>query len=172
MFRREALQAAGFRDGYPIIQDLALEIDIVCAGGPLLLAPDVCFSVPPAQAPARPRRTRGAGRGSTASGATSRQAAEQMSALGWRRAARAARWHLTSRAHALTLLPRVLVDRDADAAKMLAHHAFDRDAHLRLRPSGPRERLPGARAGGPAPTDEIEHSLTLWHRHSDRARPW
>ena len=43
VFRRESIVAAGFRDGYPIIQDLALEIDIVAAGGPLLLLPDVCF---------------------------------------------------------------------------------------------------------------------------------
>jgi glycosyltransferase involved in cell wall biosynthesis len=123
VFRRDAIRAAGFRDGYPIIQDLALEIDILCAGGSLLLVPDVCFHY---------RRHSGSASSSTAVDGSRfdgerryfAEAAEQVSALGWRRAARAARWHLTSRAHALTLLPRVVAGRDSDAAKVLARHAF------------------------------------------------
>jgi glycosyltransferase involved in cell wall biosynthesis len=122
VFRRESMVAAGFRDDFPLIQDLALEIDIIAAGGSLLLIPDVCFQY----------RRHGASASSATSGGGARfdgerryfaQAAEQMSALGWRRAARAARWHLTSRAHAVTLLPRVLLDRNSEAARMLVHHA-------------------------------------------------
>ena len=43
-FRREALQSTDFRDGFPIIQDLALVVDLVAAGRSLLIEPEVCFS--------------------------------------------------------------------------------------------------------------------------------
>ena len=42
-FRREVLVATGFRDGMPLIQDLAIVMDIVAGGGSLLLEPRVCF---------------------------------------------------------------------------------------------------------------------------------
>ncbi|MBO9555496.1 glycosyltransferase [Cellulomonas sp.] len=123
VFRRESMVAAGFRDDYPLIQDLALEIDIIAAGGPLLLVPHVCFRYRRHDASAS-SATSGGGKRFDGERRYFAEAAEQMAALGWRRAARAARWHLTSRAHALTLLPRVLVARDSGTVRMLAHHAF------------------------------------------------
>ena len=44
VFRTERVQAYPFRDGLPIIQDLALVIDMVAAGETLVLDPTVCFS--------------------------------------------------------------------------------------------------------------------------------
>lgn len=110
-FRRDVLQATDFRDGLAVIQDLALVIDIVAAGESVLLEPTTCFSYR--------RHSTSASSAALLDGsrfAGERQyfelAAEQMAQLGWRRAERAARWHLTSRLHALTLLPTaVRVDR-------------------------------------------------------------
>ncbi|MGH3629279.1 MAG: hypothetical protein ACRDRL_17805 [Sciscionella sp.] len=51
-------------------------------------------------------------------------AAQRMERLGWRRAARAARWHLSSRLHALSLAPATLCRGDVRAAAMLLEHAI------------------------------------------------
>jgi glycosyltransferase involved in cell wall biosynthesis len=104
-FRTDVLRATEFREAMPLIQDLAIVMDIVAAGGSVLLEPTVCFHY---------RR-----HGASASSASLldgrrfrgereyfRLAAQQVRALGWRRAERAARLHLTSRLHALSLLPR------------------------------------------------------------------
>jgi hypothetical protein len=45
------------------------------------------------------------------------EAAARFDALGWPRAARAARWHLTSRLHALRTLPGLLAAGHLDAAR-------------------------------------------------------
>lgn len=87
----------------------------------MLLVPDVCFSY---------RR-----HGSSASVAKAldgtrfrgerdyfRQAEAQVRALGWRRAERAARGHVTSRLHALTLLPRAIRSRRRDTVVALLRH--------------------------------------------------
>lgn len=121
-FRREVLAATGFRDGMPLIQDLAVVMDIVIAGGSLLLEPTVCF---------RYRRHRASassaslldGRRFQGERDYFRMAAGQVRRLGWRRAERAARMHLTSRLHALTLLPRA-VRQGPTPVRTLLRHAF------------------------------------------------
>lgn len=124
-FRRDALQGTGFRDGLPIIQDLAFVIDVVAAGGSLLVTPEVCFSYRRHSASASSTKLLDGSRF-----AGEREyfaiAAAQMDALGWHRAATSARWHLTSRAHALTLVPGALVRRDKSAAGSLTRHAVSR----------------------------------------------
>jgi glycosyltransferase involved in cell wall biosynthesis len=124
-FRRETLVRTAFREGLPIIQDLALVIDVVAAGGELLLEPEVCFSYR--------RHTASASSAKLLDGSRfvgERQyftiAARQMDDLGWDGAARAARRHLTSRLHALTLLPRALATRNRQAVSVLAKHVFGR----------------------------------------------
>jgi glycosyltransferase involved in cell wall biosynthesis len=124
-FRREAVEAVGFRDELPIIQDFALEIDLVCRGGALVVEPTVCFLY---------RR-----HGSSASATTLTDgtrfadertyyglAAQQMRERGWPRAERAARARLTSRAHALALVPGVVRRRRWDALRMLGRHVVAR----------------------------------------------
>ena len=54
-------------------------------------------------------------------------AADQAARLGWRRAERAARARLTSRAHALTLLPGAVAGRRWSAVGVLARHALGGD---------------------------------------------
>lgn len=124
-FRREALVDTGFRDGLPIIQDLALVVDVVAAGGSLLLEPEICFSYRRHSASASSAKLLDGSRfvGERTYFAL---AARQMDELGWGRAGRAARWHLTSRLHALTLLPRTVAARNGPAVGVLVRHAFGR----------------------------------------------
>ncbi|MEP7762927.1 glycosyltransferase [Sanguibacter sp. 25GB23B1] len=121
--RRERLLEVDFRDGFPIIQDLALVIDLVASGSSVLIDTTVCFGY------RRHSESASAVRlvdGSRFEGerAYFDVAARLMTDLGWKRAAFAARARVTSRAHALTLLPKVLLARDARGAKVLARHAF------------------------------------------------
>lgn len=56
---------------------------------------------------------------------TARRCAE----LGWSRAERAARWHVTSRLHAALLIPRAVARRDAAARGRLIRHTLGRSSH-------------------------------------------
>jgi glycosyltransferase involved in cell wall biosynthesis len=121
-FRHNAVQEIGFRVELPIIQDFALEIDLVAAGGTLVVDPTECFLY---------RRHAGSASATTLVDGTRfadertyyAMAVDQMRALGWTRAERAARARLTSRAHALSLLPGVLGRRQWRAAGQLGRHA-------------------------------------------------
>jgi len=121
-FRRDVLAATQFRDGMPLIQDLAVVIDIVAAGGSLLFEPTVCFQYRRHRASASSaslldgRRFRG-------ERAYFELAAAQVGARGWRRAERAARLHATSRLHAVSLIPHA-VRRRPGQVRMLLRHAF------------------------------------------------
>mgnify|MGYP005813276597 CR=1 FL=1 len=148
-FRRAAVERHGFRDGLPIIQDLALLVDIVSAGGRLLYVPEVCFQY----------RRHGASASSSAASSGKRfdgerryfaLAERQAVGNGWPRAARAARWHLSSRALALALLPQAVRARDRAARATLLRFAFERPTtssaraanrtHPRSVPGGADER--------------------------------
>lgn len=125
VFRTEALGRYAFRDGLPIIQDLALLIDMTAAGESLVLDPAVCFSYR--------RHTRSASATSLLHGnrfSDERRyyasAAEQMAQRGWTRAARTARLRWTSRLHAVTLLPTALKQRQRTAVRSLLAHATER----------------------------------------------
>lgn len=125
VFRTEALNRYPFREGLPIIQDLALLIDMTAAGESLVLDPTVCFSYR--------RHTQSASASSLLQGnrfsderryyATAR---EQMAGLDWRRAARTARLRWTSRLHAVTLLPTAVRQRRGSAVRSLLDHALER----------------------------------------------
>ncbi|HUX69722.1 MAG TPA: glycosyltransferase [Cellulomonadaceae bacterium] len=122
-FRREVLHETEFRDGMPLIQDLAIVLDIVIGGGSLLLEPTVCFHY---------RRHRASASSASLLDGTRfagerdyfRLAAQQVAARGWRRAERAARLHLTSRLHALSLVPRAL-RTDRRHVRTLLRHAVE-----------------------------------------------
>jgi len=119
-FRRDVLAATGFRETTPLIQDLALVLDLVTAGGTVLVEPSVCF-----------RYRRHGASASTAAlldGTRFRweraffdRAAVQVGALGWYRARRAARLHLTSRLNALSLVPRALLSAPRHLPTLLRH---------------------------------------------------
>lgn len=122
-FRTDKIREVDFRDGFPIIQDLALIMDMIYRGDQLLLDPAVCF---------RYRRHSNSA-SSTKLVDGSRFAGEreyfavsaaQAEALGWHRAARAARLRLTSRAHSMSLLPKAALNRSSTAVKALVRHSF------------------------------------------------
>lgn len=122
-FRTDALRKVDFRDGYPIIQDVALTMDMIFQGAQLLVDPTVCFSYR--------RHSESASSTKLVDGsrfAGERDyfalAASQARALGWSSTDRAARLRITSRAHALALLPKAALSRHAVAIKALSRHAF------------------------------------------------
>ncbi|ACZ31582.1 glycosyl transferase family 2 [Xylanimonas cellulosilytica DSM 15894] len=124
VFRTESLRRTPFSDTYEFIQDLAIVLDQVLLGARLLIVPTVCFSYRRHAESASmeslldDRRFAGEREFFAQYGAT-------MRARGWRRAARAARLHWTSRLHALTLLP-AGVRRGGGAPRALLRHAFGR----------------------------------------------
>ncbi|MCR2810245.1 MULTISPECIES: glycosyltransferase [unclassified Microbacterium] len=106
-FRTETLQRIDFREGLPIIQDLALLMDIAFDGGTLAYNPTLAFSY---------RRHGGSASQKTLLDgrrfrderryyAEARRVAE---AHGWSRTACTARARVMSRLHAITELPKVL----------------------------------------------------------------
>jgi glycosyltransferase involved in cell wall biosynthesis len=122
-FRTDKIRAVEFRSGFPIIQDLALVMDMVYRGDQLLLEPTVCF--------AYRRHSESASSTKLVDGsrfAGEREyfavSAEQARLNGWTKASRAANLRLTSRAHALALLPKAVSSRNFPAAKVLLSHTF------------------------------------------------
>ncbi|MHA7269953.1 glycosyltransferase [Arthrobacter sp. HLT1-20] len=122
-FRTDRIRAVDFRDGFPIIQDLALIMDMIYAGDQLLIDPTVCFSYR--------RHSHSASSSKLSDGSRFigerdyfAVSAAQATELGWSKAARAAKLRLTSRAHALALVPKALLSRDTKAAKVLSRHVF------------------------------------------------
>ncbi|WP_405439100.1 glycosyltransferase [Streptomyces avidinii] len=103
-WRTEAVKRFGFRTDLGVIQDLALVVDLLVAGESLATTPEVCFSY-----------RRHAESESSAKAYTGHrfeeakrffvETADRLDRHGWPRAAKVSRLHLSSRLHALTLLP-------------------------------------------------------------------
>lgn len=122
-FRTEKLRDVDFRDGFPIIQDVALEMDMILAGAELLIEPTVCFAY------RRHSKSASASKLIDGSRFTGEReyfdlAANLAQEQGWNRAARFAKLRLTSRAHAFSLLPKALTNKNYSAVKQLFRHVF------------------------------------------------
>ncbi len=120
---RRLIQETGFRRGLDVVQDLALILDVAHRGRSLVVDPTVVFqyrrhlssdSAVRAVAGSRFREERD----------FFRTAATQCREAGWNRAARAARWHLTSRLNAASLLPRAVGARKGGAVRTLLAHTL------------------------------------------------
>ncbi|MCC3296785.1 glycosyltransferase [Arthrobacter caoxuetaonis] len=124
-FRVDKIREVEFREGFPIIQDLALVMDMIFKGDQLLLIDTLCFSYRRHTASASSSKlvdgSRFAGERDYFS-----VAAQQAKELGWFKAERAANARITSRAHALTLLPKALISQNTAAARVLFRHGFGR----------------------------------------------
>lgn len=101
VWKREVVADIGFRD-YSVVLDLALLMEVICTGGRMIYDPCVTFDY----------RRHGESFSSLRTHDGQRFAEEReffrnvraaLDANGWRRASRAARWHWTSRAHAMAL---------------------------------------------------------------------
>lgn len=113
----------GFRPELEVVLDLSLQLDLLLGGGTMVLDPEPSFEY----------RRHSASVSSWSAVDGSRFAEEKAlfvrtevstRALGWQRAAKAARWHVSSRLNALTRLWAALRARDGAAVVSLLHHAF------------------------------------------------
>jgi hypothetical protein len=111
----------GFRPEYGVVLDLGLLVDVLSSGGDLLLLPETLFRY----------RRHPASESSVQTLTRTRfdeerrffeTVAAELDGLGLRRAARAARVHLTSRLHTAALLPAAVRRRDLPAARALLAH--------------------------------------------------
>lgn len=124
-FKRKVLEQTPFRHGFPVIQDLAMVVDILVGGGRLLVEPTICFSY-------RRHDESASGSGSRLMDGTRFEGERDYLALaaqisgerGWRKARMAAKLRLTSRLHAVSLLPKAIAGRDGRSLKALTRHAF------------------------------------------------
>lgn len=122
-FRRETIQAHDFRDEFAVIQDLALIMDLLLDGEELLLVPETVFAYRRHSSSASSlelingSRFEGERRFFALAGSLA-------TAKGWNRTRTAARMHLTSRLHALVLLPATLARRDMPTVRRILRHSF------------------------------------------------
>ncbi len=124
-FRTEAVRRHDFLDGMPLVQDLALMVDMALSGSRMLVLPDVVFAYRRHSASASSTTVDSGGR-FEGERAYFDIAAERCAAHGWSRAARAARVHAASRLYAASRLPRALTGRTWGAVRTLGRHAFGR----------------------------------------------
>lgn len=122
VFRTESIRRAQFLDGYPLVQDLGIVLQMITQGARMVVLPEVVFSYRRHQASASSAKLMDGGRFAGERSFFALQA-DAMRQVGWRRAARAASAHLTSRAYALTLLPKALKSRSPKSIGTLLKHA-------------------------------------------------
>ncbi len=119
-WRTERVRGIGFRNGLDVVQDLALILDIIKAGGTMAVLPEVVFEYRRhSQSDSSVRALDG--RRFDEERRFFLEEAASFDALGWRRAARTARLHLTSRLNAASLLPRA-VRKEAGSPSALLRH--------------------------------------------------
>lgn len=120
-FRTETLRSIDFRDGLPIIQDLALLMDIAFAGGTLAYDPEVAFSYRRHSGSAS-QKTLLDGRRFRDERAYYRLARGLAGEKRWRRTELVATLRLMSRLHALAELPGVIRHGTAPGIKSTLAH--------------------------------------------------
>ena len=118
-WRTTAVRQVGFRQGLDVVQDLALILDIIARGGKMMLVPDVVFKYRRHSASDSSVRALD-GRRFDEERRFFVEEAERFDSLGWRRAARAGRWHVASRLNAASLLPKAIA-RGGSAAALTRH---------------------------------------------------
>lgn len=122
-FRTAVVREHTFVDGFPLIQDLALLVDMALTGSRLTVLPDEVFAYRRHLASAS-SATVSDGRRFTGEKEYFRLAAARCEQRGWHRAARAARVHLASRLYAASEVPGALRARAWSSASVLTGHAF------------------------------------------------
>ncbi len=120
-FKTDTLKSVKLDPELPIVADLGFILDMIQSGARLAVSPDVVFSY----------RRHSTSLSSASIGSGQRfgdersffeTRAKELDRLGWRKAARSARLHLSSRAYALTELPRAV--RSRTGVKEMLTHVF------------------------------------------------
>ena len=140
VWRTELLRRYGFDQDLDVVQDLIMLLDIAADGGTMVLDDEPVFAY---------RRHASSVSSATAVDGTRfvqeralfDQSADLFDGKGWRRAARAARWHTSSRLHALSQVPQAVGRRDGRGVRILLAHARGADV------SGLVSRTRGRAAG-------------------------
>jgi len=109
-WRTKTIQDIGFRSGFNVCQDLGLAMDLIMQGGQMLLIPDEIFKY---------RRHTGSDSSVKAINGDRFEdekkffvvMAKELKKMGWIKASRAARLHLTSRLHAASLVPKSIASK-------------------------------------------------------------
>ncbi|OJX78905.1 MULTISPECIES: glycosyltransferase [unclassified Leifsonia] len=123
-WRTDAVRrAGGFDAHYEIVLDLALQLTIIREGGSLALLPDLEFRYRRHEASVSSSAARYGGRFDEER-EFFHDVARRLDEMGWHRAARAARRHVTSRLNALTKLPGAVRSGDGDGRSTLLRHVF------------------------------------------------
>jgi len=125
VWRREVIAEFVFRTDLDVVQDLAMLVEITKSGGTLVLDDRTVFSYR--------RHSTSVSAVTGFDGSKFRQertlfyeAAAAFDELGWHRAARIARRHVTSRLNALTELPGAIVKNNAVGRSTLTRHVLRR----------------------------------------------
>ena len=124
-WKADSLVATNFREGLNVVQDLALALDLIKAGGGLVVDSSVCFQY------RRHRQSDSSWRALEGTRFIEEREffagmADEFEAIGWRRAARTARLHLSSRLNAATLLPNAWRTKQHQGVRNLRHHVLAR----------------------------------------------
>jgi glycosyltransferase involved in cell wall biosynthesis len=122
-FRTETLRRIDFREGLPIIQDLALLMDIAFDGGCLAYNPTLAFSYRRHGASAS-QKTLLDGRRFRDERTYYAQARNLAESLGWRRTATTARLRVMSRLHGVAELPGVIRHGSSAGLQSTLAHIF------------------------------------------------
>lgn len=122
-WRADVLRSMAFRDGYDVIQDLALVIDVLQSGAWMLLDETVCFQYRRHQVSLSSVRAFNGSRFTEAE-AYFLDVAARLDKHGWPKAAKAARLHVSSRLHAASLVPGAVRTKQTEGARALARHAL------------------------------------------------
>ncbi|CAN5206852.1 hypothetical protein BH09ACT1_BH09ACT1_02290 [soil metagenome] len=135
VWRRDLLARYTFRTDLDVVQDLAMLVEIIKGGGSLVLDDAIVFNY------RRHSTSLSATTGTDGSKFAQErllfgEAASSFDELGWKRAARAARLHLTSRLNALSEVPGAVIGGNRKGMRALAEHIVRID---RAPASGGRE---------------------------------
>lgn len=121
-WRLESIRDIGFQPEYDVVQDLALLIDLAASGGGIVVSTDETVFHYRRHGASDSSVRASDGRRFNEERLFFRTQAERFAALGWNRAAWAARLHWTSRMHALLLLLRSLPGATAADVRTLGRH--------------------------------------------------
>ncbi|MEU9133749.1 glycosyltransferase [Kitasatospora sp. NPDC048540] len=125
-WRTEAVRAAGFRDNLEVTQDLALVIDLLQAGERMLISDTVCFQYR-RHAVSISSKQAFTGARFTEANRFFMEVADRLDQHGWPGAAKASRRHLSSRIHALTMVPGALKAKQSGGARTMLRHVAGTD---------------------------------------------
>ncbi len=120
-WRRQTIDQIGFREGLDVVQDLALLLDVCAGGGILAITNTTAFWYRRHNESDSSLRAMD-GRRFDEESRFFRLMNREFRRRHWNRAARSARWHVTSRLHALFLLPRAMRSGDLRIVGSLGRH--------------------------------------------------